>query len=214
MKIGIVSDIHCNAAGLQLGLDLMGDVDELICSGDAIYQYRFSNEVIGLLRERGARVILGNHEATFLSPEGERARSVPTIDRELLAWLREQPHHLTSVVGGKKLLVVHGSPWEPFSEYVYPTSRGMDRFRDLGADIVVMGHTHHQMAVRAGTALLVNSGSAGEARDHRNGRKLSFAILDSADDSLTMCEYTDPRFATEGAPTEVRWYTPEQHAVA
>lgn len=214
MKIGIVSDIHCNAGGLQIALDLMGDVDELICSGDAIYQYRFSNEVIALLRERGARVILGNHEATFLSPEGERARSAPTIDRAHLAWLGAQPRELTSVVGGKKLLVVHGSPWEPFSEYIYPTSRGMGRFRDIDADIVVMGHTHHQMAVRAGRVMLVNSGSAGEARDHRNGRLLSFAVLDAADGSLALCEYADPRFAANGSMPAPRWYTPEPPPVA
>ena len=44
MKLGIVSDIHCNAAGLRQALALMGDVDDLICLGDSIYEYRFSNE--------------------------------------------------------------------------------------------------------------------------------------------------------------------------
>lgn len=213
MKIGIVTDIHCNVRGLEIALDLMGDVDELICSGDAIYQYRFSNDVIGLLRERNTRMILGNHEATFLSPDGVRARSQPDINQDHLAWLQEQPHCLQTVAGGKRLLVVHGSPWEPFSEYVYATSRGLNRFRDLSADIVVMGHTHHQMAVRAGKVLLVNSGSAGEARDHRNGRQLSFAILDTDDASVALCEYADPRFATGDAPAPT-WRIQEAAIVA
>jgi hypothetical protein len=30
VKLGIVSDIHCNAAGLRQALALMGDVDDLI----------------------------------------------------------------------------------------------------------------------------------------------------------------------------------------
>ncbi len=187
----------------------MGDVDELICSGDAIYQYRFSNEVIGLLRERGARMILGNHEATFLSPDGERARSSPTIDQDLLGWLQEQPHQIETVVGGRRMLVVHGSPWEPFSEYVYATSRGLHRFRDIGADIVVMGHTHHQMHVQTGKVVLINSGSAGEARDHRNGRQLSFAVLDSDDGSVALCEYADPRFETNGGSAAPTWSVSE-----
>ncbi len=53
MKIGIVSDVHCNHAGLLQALELLGDADELICLGDSIYEYRFSNEVVRLLRDRG-----------------------------------------------------------------------------------------------------------------------------------------------------------------
>src|SRR5262249_1125853 len=65
LKFGIVSDIHCNAAGLGRALELMGDVDELICLGDSIWEYRFSNEVAALLKDRGAHTILGNHEEVF-----------------------------------------------------------------------------------------------------------------------------------------------------
>ena len=43
VRLGIVSDIHSNAAGLQQALDLMGYIDELLCLGDAIFEYRFSN---------------------------------------------------------------------------------------------------------------------------------------------------------------------------
>ena len=67
MLLGIVADIHCNVGGLRQALDRMGPVDQLLCAGDAIYQFRFSNEVIELLRERDARYILGNHELTIPS---------------------------------------------------------------------------------------------------------------------------------------------------
>jgi len=82
LKIGIVSDIHCNIAGLDRALAEMGEVDELICAGDSIFQYRFSNEVVTRLRERGARVILGNHEETFFSSAGVRAQQAGWIDRD------------------------------------------------------------------------------------------------------------------------------------
>ena len=62
MKLGIVSDLHCNFDGLNRALDIMGQIDELLCLGDSIYEYRFSNEVVALLKERGAHVIQGNHE--------------------------------------------------------------------------------------------------------------------------------------------------------
>ncbi|MEK6739155.1 MAG: metallophosphoesterase, partial [Planctomycetota bacterium] len=66
MRIGIVSDIHCNHEALRVALERMGGVDELLCAGDSVYQFRFSNEVMALLRERGARYILGNHEEVLL----------------------------------------------------------------------------------------------------------------------------------------------------
>ena len=36
VKFGIVSDVHCNAAGLERAIALMGEIDELICLGDSI----------------------------------------------------------------------------------------------------------------------------------------------------------------------------------
>lgn len=191
MRIGIVSDIHCNAAGLERALDLMGDVDELVCAGDAIYQYRFSNEVVRLLRERGARTILGNHEEVLLGAHGERARSSERVDARELAWLAGQPLDLRTRLNGTSLYVVHGSPWEPRYEYLYPHSPTLARFRDFDAGIVILGHTHYQMAVRAGRTLVINPGSAGESRDARNGHQLSFAVLDTETEEVSFTNYAD-----------------------
>ena len=51
MKIGIVSDVHNNAAALEAAIDLMGDVDELFCAGDSVSQVRFTNDAVALLRQ-------------------------------------------------------------------------------------------------------------------------------------------------------------------
>jgi putative phosphoesterase len=192
MRIGIVSDIHCNAVGLERALELIGDVDELICAGDAVYQYRFSNDVVRLLRERGARTILGNHEEVLLSPQGERARASGAVDARELAWLAERPLELRTRVNGKTLFVVHGSPWEPRREYLYPHSPTLARFEDFDADIVILGHTHYQMVMRVGRTLLINPGSAGESRDSRSGFQLSYAVLDTETDEVTFGNYPDP----------------------
>ena len=66
MKLGIVSDLHCNIDGLDRALATMGPIDALLCLGDSIYEYSFSNAVIGRLRELDALTILGNHEGVFL----------------------------------------------------------------------------------------------------------------------------------------------------
>ena len=191
MKVGIVSDLHCNVAGLAQALDLMGDVDELICLGDSIWEYRFSNEIVRLLKERGAHTILGNHEEGFLGPQGVRARQGEWIDRSLLGWLAEQPHRLELRLGGKKLLAVHSTPWEPRGTYVYPHDTLLERFGEAEADFVLYGHTHHQLVRRLGRVLVINPGSAGDARDTGNGRQLSCAVLDTVSEEVVVTDFPD-----------------------
>ena len=191
MRIGIVSDLHCNVAGLSQALDLMGDVDELICLGDSIWEYCFSNEIVRLLRERGAHTILGNHEEGFLGPQGYRARQPGWIDPSLLGWLAERPHRLELRFGEKKLLAVHSTPWEPRGAYVYPHDTLLDRFAEADADLVLYGHTHHQLVRRVGKALVINPGSAGDARDTGNGRQLSCAVLDTVSEEVVVSNFPD-----------------------
>ena len=191
MKVGIVSDLHCNIGGLAQALDLIGDVDELICLGDSIWEYRFSNEIVRLLRERGAHTILGNHEEGFLGPQGYRARQPGWIDRSLLGWLAERPHRLELRFGEKKLLAVHSTPWEPRGSYVYPHDALLERFGEADADFVLYGHTHHQLVQRFGRALVINPGSAGDARDTGNGRQLSCAVLDTVSEEVAVSNFPD-----------------------
>ena len=192
MRLGIVSDIHCNLPGLQRALELMGEIDELLCLGDCIFEYRFSNEVIALLRARQALTILGNHEEGFLGPHGARARGADWIDRDALSWLAAQPHRRTIERAGRRLLLVHSTPWEPRGAYIHPESPQLARFAEAGADVVMFGHTHHQVARRFGDVLVLNPGSAGDARDHRNGRQLSCAVLDLASGEARIIDYPDP----------------------
>ena len=191
MKVGIVSDLHCNVAGLAQALDLMGEVDELICLGDSIWEYRFSNEIVRLLKERGAHTILGNHEEGFFGPQGARARQPKWIDRSLLGWLAEQPHRLELQLGAKKLLAVHSTPWEPRGTYVYPHSDLLDRFGETDADFVLYGHTHHQLVQRLGRVLVINPGSAGDARDNGNDLQLSCAVLDTVSEEVVVTDFPD-----------------------
>lgn len=192
MKLGLIADIHCNVEGLRAALDQMGPVDELICAGDAVYQFRFSNEVIELLRERNARYVLGNHERVLLSDWGDRARSRDGVRKELVDHMAGQPYEIQTTATGKRLLITHGSPFDPHDEYLYPNSLNLQKLAALDADIVILGHTHYHMALPVGRVLVVNPGSAGEPRDHRNGFKLSCAVLDTQSGEVVFHHYDDP----------------------
>lgn len=194
VKLGIVSDIHGNLLGLQAALAAMGPVDDLLCLGDCIDRSRFANQVVALLRTRNAHIILGNHEEIFLSHTQERADA----DAELVAFLAGQPHRQTLSYGGKTVLMVHSTPWEPRGEYIYPHSEKLALFAEAGADFVLYGHTHAPVVRRVGDVVIVNPGSAGEGRYTSNGLSLSCAVLDVVSGEAQLISFSDPGAATRG----------------
>ena len=92
-----------------------GQVDEVLCAGDAIFQFRFSNAVIRTPRDIGARVVLGNHDDVAPGPQGERVRSHPDMGPEVLRRLGRQPRRLDAVLGGKELMMFHATPDASFA---------------------------------------------------------------------------------------------------
>ena len=189
MRIGIVSDIHGNADGLACALGRMGAVDLLLCAGDIVEEFRFSNETVAILRDRDACCVLGNHDLGLLSAHGERARNAAHVDAELVDWLASNPLVVELDVAGKRLLMTHASPCQPRTQYVLPDSPELRRIGEVDADFVVIGHTHRQFVQRVGRPLVINPGSVGQARDHANGKRLSYAVLDPATGRVEIDNY-------------------------
>lgn len=179
MKIGIVSDIHCNARSLASALRAMEDVDEIFCAGDAVYGFRWSNEVIDLLRERGARMVMGNHDRDFLQVHRERQGSNGYITPENHSYIAQCPFRYEIEVGGRHILMVHGSPFDASFEYIFPHSEQFKHLGELEADLFIYGHTHFSVVRQVGNVLVVNPGSAGEPRDPERPR-FTYAVVDLA----------------------------------
>jgi putative phosphoesterase len=191
MKIGIIADVHGNAASLECALALMPQVDEVLCAGDLVSSFRFSNEVVARLREIGARVVLGNHDLDVLGPHGERVRASAATDPTLLRWLAEQPERLDTQINGRRLTMFHAVPEPPYG-YVYAETPRMQQWGGLGADFVIYGHTHRALSHRVNGTLIINPGSAGQPRDARNGFRSSFAVLDTQSGEVLIQTYDDP----------------------
>jgi putative phosphoesterase len=98
-------------------------------------------------------------------------------------------------IAGKTVLMVHSTPWEPRGEYVFPHSPRLERFAEVEADFVLYGHTHAQVVRRVGRVLVINPGSAGEARYGGSNWQLSCAILDTSTDAVELIDFPDPRYA-------------------
>ena len=179
MRIGVVSDLHCNAAAFEHALELMGATDALFCLGDSIYEFRFSNDVVRILQRENAITIIGNHEDAFFSPAGARARASASVNQELAGWLSAQPHERRLTMDGVDFHLVHSTPWEPRGAYIVPEDPSLARFGDTDADVVLYGHTHRQLVREINGTLVINPGSAGDGRDHKNGRMLSCAVIET-----------------------------------
>ncbi|MDX2276930.1 MAG: metallophosphoesterase family protein [Hyphomonadaceae bacterium] len=178
MRIGVVSDIHCNAPALERALELMGPIDRLFALGDIIDEFRFSERVVAMLRAHDALTICGNHEQVFFNGGGAEGRLRNVADKELAEWLAERPSRAEVEVLGKRLLLVHATPWPSRYDYVPPHAPAFSRFDEADADIVFYGHTHEPVIRQLGSTLVINPGSVGVGRPRQQGFVQSCAVLD------------------------------------
>ena len=191
LKLGLVADIHCNVRGLTAALAALDDCEEILCAGDLMLQYRWEPEILGLLKRRGAHVIQGNHDLSLC--ESASAGWMPSPDG--LEDLAQMPLCLKLKLGGCRVAVHHGSPWDRPQDgifaSIFPSQRAELERAAAGADVVLLGHTHVPMAIQVGGATIVNPGSCGDpSRDaHRvhtcasidiDSRQVSFHTLMSS----------------------------------
>ena len=113
MKIGIISDIHCDLQALETALSEMRGVDQVICAGDMNLQYRFSNEISEIMQKYQIPVVRGNHDTAILSSSGLMLRKSGQIKPENLAHLQRVPLVLEWPIEGKRVMMMHTSPLDP-----------------------------------------------------------------------------------------------------
>lgn len=204
MRLGLISDVHCNAAAFERALTELGPrVDEILLLGDLIHEYRFSNEVIARARGEGLRYVLGNHELGFLKHRAAAPQA--EVSPDLVAYLREVPLRLDLDIGGKRICVVHASPFPPYHDYLFSGSPLLRRCAGLDADILLVGHTHVPMAERHHGTLVINPGSLGESPP--GSALVSCAVLDTASETVELLRFPNPRHAPD-APTVVHALDP------
>ena len=178
MILGFLSDAHGNDAGLDRCVEALrrANASELYFLGDAVGYMPNGDRVLSRLRDIGAHCIRGNHEEMLLgnislTPSQdsvyrlELARS--RLRPDWIEWIQQWPIERTVAVEGASLLLVHGSPSDPLTGYVYPDT-DLSPFDGLPHDVVMIGHTHRPFVRRAGRTTIVNVGSCGLPRDIGN----------------------------------------------
>lgn len=187
MRIAILSDAHGNAPALECCLAfLLGQgVARVFFLGDAVGYLPEASRVAELLENAGALSLQGNHEAMLsgdlpLSDAAEEViglrRFSDDVPQEWLKRVRRTGPRVDLEIGGRRLVLVHGSPESPLEGRVNsPTD--LRSAGDIDADAVIMGHTHRPFVHYDDAGpLLLNPGSCGLPRDQ--GDLPALAILD------------------------------------
>lgn len=187
MKIGIIADIHSNIYGLKSVLKELETADIILCAGDIVGYYTFVNEVFEEIKERNIQCVLGNHDAYLLKmiPISDNPLVKESIDYTKKVITEENFNYLRKIaklnlnvgIDDLKIRMYHGSPWDKFEEYIYPDFRKFDKFKEVNADLIILGHTHWPMIKKLGDTVIVNPGSCGQPRDYDT--RASFAIFDT-----------------------------------
>jgi putative phosphoesterase len=216
MLIAAFSDIHANKHALDAVLAQIEDrkPDRVLCLGDLVGYGAFPNEVIETVRDAGIPTITGNYDdgvgfdrddcgCAYTKPD-EKARgdrslrwTQAVVTPENKAWLRDLPRELRFEAEDERFLCVHGSP-RRLNEYLYEDrpERSLRRmFSQLGAGVVLCGHTHLPYHRRIDGTHLINVGTAGRPKD--GDPRVAYALIDVGE-SLT-AEFPRVEYDSEAA---------------
>lgn len=197
MRLGILSDIHGNSEALRASLRVLTPrVDAFIFLGDLSGYYPFAHECLEMMQGLPMLAqLLGNHDeilrrcfelgeapaAEYVKKYGPAlTRSWSRKDPMVMAWVGEHEASARIHVHGYDILLSHGTPWDPLVGRVYPDFNEWERFEELGADVILMGHTHYAFERRCGEVLVVNPGAIGQPRDRSFGASMAVLELDAS----------------------------------
>jgi putative phosphoesterase len=193
VRIALISDIHANLPALDA---VMNDPDfneceQVLFAGDLVGYYYWPLACYRSLEGLNCDAIRGNHEDMLLDaisrPAGSPVVStygsglkvaIDELPAEAIAIIKQWDHPKLLSLGGKSILMCHGSPSD-ISQYLYPDVDlpELVSFDGSDAEIVVHGHTHYPSVRQSNGVLWINPGSVGQPRNKQPGAH--WAILDT-----------------------------------
>ena len=198
MRILIVADIHANWPALA-AIDEPHDV--CLCLGDLVDYGPDPGPCVRWAMEHVHHCIRGNHDhgvAQGVPVEGEAGYRYLTRASRPLQWdglgleerryLLQLPLTKRLTLGGKRYLLVHGTPRDPLDEYLMKDPETWaKRVQNVDADIVCVGHSHMQFNLLVNGVLVLNPGSVGQPRD--GDPRAAYAIIDDTRVELKRVAY-------------------------
>ncbi|MEA2623764.1 MAG: hypothetical protein QOH61_2674 [Chloroflexota bacterium] len=154
MRVAVLSDIHANLPALDAVLAALDPLDAIWVLGDTVGYGPQPDEVVERLEERGARAVLGNHDAAALGrietdTFNDDARAAVEWTAERLgaparAWLGGLPERTEEGI----FTMVHGSPRDPLWEYCFSVPVARRNLAAFQTAHCLVGHTHVPLVFR------------------------------------------------------------------
>jgi len=160
MKILVFSDSHGNSSDMSRAIRYHKDAKVIIFCGDG-------HGDIEKLQQKYS-------DKTFLIVRGN------------CDWYCDHPLMMTYTVCGKKLLITHGHAQMVKSDLTHLTTLGHKE----NADIVLFGHTHHQLTTADSRMLICNPGSVGYNEEY------ALIEIDETSGRIIATEYPDNQFGS------------------
>lgn len=198
MRILVLSDIHGNWPALA-AIDEPYDV--CLCLGDLVDYGPDPAPCVRWAMEHADYAIRGNHDhgvAQGIPVSGESGYRYLTRATRPFVWdalghderkyLLQLPLTRRLTLGGKRFLLVHGTPRDPLDEYLLKDPKvWAKRVQNVEADIVCVGHSHMQFNLELDGTVVVNPGSVGQPRD--GDPRVAYAVIDDNRIELKRVEY-------------------------
>lgn len=206
MRVGILGDIHGNLSALRAVLAALEKekVDRFLSVGDVVGYGAAPRECIEILREIGATVVKGNHDAACVGELdvmyfNNYARAAVRWTQTILTkkdnqWLAA----LDLVANLEHASVAHGTYYRPeLFDYVQSTTDADPSLDAMQLPVCFVGHTHYpvtllrlrddpvrtaytedtEVDLSESHRALINVGSVGQPRDE--DPRAAYAIYDS-----------------------------------
>ena len=220
-KVAIVSDVHANREALEAVLAETHGLD-VICLGDLVDYGANPNEVIEIVRQRGIRTIMGNHDWAAVSGDTSlfNARAAMSsiwtrahLTGQNLEFVRTLVPEIRSTFELEECYFTHGSPDDRLWEYVDPRTHSElfgHYLAKLGVGIIGLGHTHVPFVWKEEGKVVFNPGSVGQPRD--GDPRASFAVL-SVEEQEVGVDIRRVEYDVQKAASKIREAgLPESHA--
>ena len=189
MRVLVIADVHGNYAALEAVLADPHDI--LICLGDMVGYGPEPGACVRRILAEADLVLRGNHDhslATGVAPgcppsfqwlaeatarlgivqlSGTERQALADLPLRTSLFIDRHPYHL-----------VHATPIDPMYGYLQPTADGWSReVREIGPEVLVVGHSHLQYRHHVGGRTILNPGSVGQPR-HGDNRAAYIMIED------------------------------------
>lgn len=214
MKILVIADIHANIVAFKAVLSDVKDFDLIIHAGDIVDYNPWPGEAIDLVRELGVKTVIGNHDRDSAtgSPIGYNPYAEISclwthrrLTRKEKVYLLRLPETLTYNFNGVKVFMCHGSPNFPVDEYIFPPPTTPESYlkelvTKVGADILILGHTHVPFIYKVDEKYVLNPGGVGQPRD---GDPRASYVMMKVDGGEVKFEHRRMRYDVEKVADEI-----------